>query len=56
MIALMVILVLLIICATVVLVTYIKCCSAMEIGIFANPKYDERIKKLEEEIKELKEK
>jgi len=44
----------LIICISVLFGIYITLCSENGIKMFSNPKYDERIRKLEKEINELK--
>lgn len=50
------ILAILIICGTISLNTYMDFCYKSQTKMFANPRYEERIKNLEKEIKELKEK
>ena len=35
------------ICGSIVFCTYIDACKYKEVGIFANPRYEERIRKLE---------
>lgn len=43
----------LIICLTVLLAMYMYFCSENEVKMFADPRYDERIKELEKRMKEL---
>lgn len=50
-----VIVVFLLICATVLGVVYMYYCNENEIGMFADPRYIEKIKELERQVKELKE-
>lgn len=48
------VLIILIICASVLFGLYMFLCEETKTKMFANPKYDERISKLEKEINELK--
>ena len=48
------ILIILIICVTVLLIVYMEYCSENGVGLFANPEYEKRIKKLEKEMEKLK--
>ena len=50
------VLTILIICFSTLFGLYMALCSQNKINMFSNPKYEERIAKLEKEIKELKEK
>ena len=45
-----------IICASVLFGIYMYLCSENEIKMFADPRYEERIRKLEKVVEELKEK
>lgn len=49
-----IILIVLIVCAFVTFWMYMEYCDTNKIKMFQNPKYDERIKKLEKQMKELK--
>lgn len=44
----------LIICVFITIWVYMAYCSTNEIRMFTNPKYEERIKKLEKQMEELK--
>lgn len=56
MVGLTIIIIVLIMCVAVVFRDYMEYCNYNKIGMFANPKYDERIKNLEKIVNELKEK
>jgi hypothetical protein len=45
-----------IICTTILIGMYIYYCSENEVGLFEKPKYNERINKMEKQIRELEEK
>lgn len=49
-----IVLVILILCAAVLFGLYMGLCSENEVGMFADPQYEKRIKKLEEQMEELK--
>lgn len=51
-----IILLTLIICISVLFGIYMYLCSENEVKIFSNPRYVERIRELEKQVKELKEK
>ena len=51
---LIVVLIVLILCSTTLLGIYMSLCSVNEVRMFADPQYDERIKKLEKQMEELK--
>lgn len=51
---LIIILIILIICTTVLGGIYIKARCESKAGMFADPKYEERIEKLENQMEELK--
>lgn len=46
----------LVICLSVLFGIYMYLCSENEVKMFSNPRYDERIRELEKQIEELKEK
>ena len=46
----------LIICGSILFSEYMEYCSKHGIGLFTNPRYEERIRKLEKIVYELKEK
>ena len=48
------ILIILILCITVLLIVYMEYCSENCVGLFANPEYEKRIRKLEKEMEKLK--
>lgn len=48
------VLIVLIICLCVIACVYMCYCSENEVKMFQNPKYDERIRKLEKQMEELK--
>lgn len=50
----MIISVVLIICSSILFGLYMAYCQESEVGMFQNPKYDERIKELEKQMKELR--
>lgn len=43
----------LIVCATILFAMYMDYCSINRVGMFKNPKYEERIDKLERKVKAL---
>lgn len=45
-----------IICVTIIFLAYMDYCSANKVKMFANPRYDERIRELEKEVEELRKK
>lgn len=49
-----IIMIILIICITILIWAYMYFCSENEVKMFANPRYEERIKKLEKLTEELK--
>lgn len=46
----------LVICISVLFGIYMYLCSKNEVKMFSNPRYDEHIRELEKQVKELKEK
>ena len=50
------VLIVLIICLSVLFGLYMFLCQETKTRLFSNPKYDERIRELEKQVKELKEK
>lgn len=50
------VLIVLIICVSTLIGVYMFLCSENEVKMFVNPRYEERIRALEKEIKTLKEK
>lgn len=50
------VLIVLIICVSILIGVYMFLCAENEVKMFADPRYEERIRVLEKEIKELKEK
>lgn len=48
--------IIIIICATIVAIAYMGYCSSNRVNMFANPRYDERIRELETEVEELRKK
>ena len=48
--------IILIICASILIGIYMMCCQESEVKMFADPRYDERIKELEKRIKDLEKK
>lgn len=50
------VLIILIICASILYGYHMCLCNENKIKMYANPKYEERISKLEKQVKELKEK
>lgn len=42
-----------IICLTILAYKYIEACQMRQIGLFANPKYEERIRRLENFVSDL---
>ena len=53
---LMIIFITLTICVTILLSKYMDYCASNSVGMFVNPRYEERIRILEKIIYELKEK
>lgn len=51
--AIAIVLVVLIVCVTVLVGGYIDYCFINKVKMFADPRYDERISKLEKKVKEL---
>ncbi len=49
-------LIVVIICATIIAGIYIYYCSENQVGLFENHKYNERINKIEKQIREMEEK
>ena len=47
------VLIILILCTTLLLVVYMYYCSENGTGLFANPEYEKRIRKLEKEMEKL---
>lgn len=45
-----------IVCATILIGIYMYYCAENKMGMFRNPRYEERIRKLEKHMEELKEK
>lgn len=43
-----------IICASILFCLYMACCQESGVGMFQDQKHEERIKKLEEQMEELK--
>lgn len=56
MVAVTIILIILIICASVLIGIYMLACLESKVKMFADPRYEERIEKLERAIKELEKK
>lgn len=50
------VLIVLIICVSILIGVYMFLCAESEVKMFADPRYEERIRALEKEIKILKEK
>lgn len=50
------VLVVLIICVSILFGYYMELCSDNEVKMFANPKYEQRIRELEQKVRELEEK
>lgn len=46
----------LVVCISVLFGIYMYLCSENEVKMFSNPRYEERIRELEKQVKELKEK
>ncbi len=53
---LVIILITLIICASILFGKYMDYCDSNNVGMFENPRYEERIRNLEKIVYELKEK
>lgn len=53
---LILILITLIICGSIIYGTYMCLCSQNKVKMFSDPQYEERIRKLEKIVKELREK
>lgn len=51
-----IVLIILIICITILVGLYMYCCEESGVKMFANPRYEERIKELEKRVKDLEDK